>query len=109
MMQQTARRFLITAVTGLGLTIASMAISYDFCMDGRGRGLPFAVVHPSHDEGEWAIPLYNPRTEQWGQEVDLPRTAGSVFMWSALAMIVARFVAWSNIHLQRVRKRNAHR
>lgn len=48
----TVRHLTIIALIAVGLTLASAAISYEFCMCGSGRGLPFAAVHPSHDQDE---------------------------------------------------------
>lgn len=68
----------ITIIAAIGLTGASMIYSDEFCMCGQGRGLPFAAVHPSHDEDELVIPLYDRSKTKWGQELDLPRTGGNI-------------------------------
>jgi hypothetical protein len=67
------RILILCSVAAVVVTASLLAVSYDFCMGGPGRGLPFAAVHPSHDEGWWVLPLFDPSQEKWGPELDFLR------------------------------------
>lgn len=50
-------RFLIPVVAGAFLTAASLLVRWEFCMDGDARGVPFAIIHPTHGNSTFFVLL----------------------------------------------------
>lgn len=94
-----ARRTLVRGVlSSLALAVVvtglTMLVAYQYCMDGPGRGLPMAVIHPSHSD-EAASRLTTGllgNDVPWGPMVDPVAFVVDVGAW-ALAVASARSMA----------------
>ena len=97
-MKSLFRLAILSLIAGVGLSASSMVFEYEYCMDGPGRGLPLAVIHPSHGEVDWVIPLYDTKQLKWGPETDVLNAAGDLVFW-----VILFFCAASLLHRWRRR------
>jgi hypothetical protein len=63
---------------GAVLALILFAVPYEFCMDGKGYGFPFAWYHPGH--GEWGAIVLDPY-DKFSDVIDFPNLAISVTVW----------------------------
>jgi hypothetical protein len=62
-----------------------MLVPYEYCMDGSGRGFPFAVYSPQC--GAW-LPVFAFDESKIPQVLDLGGFLGDVLVWGAAAAFV---------------------
>lgn len=79
------KEHVINVLWGVALTAATMLIPYQYCMDGPGRGLPFAVYSPSC--GAW-FPVFAFNESKIPQILDLGGGLGDVLVWGLAAAFV---------------------
>lgn len=99
------KSFSIWFVCGIIITGAVMLVPYEYCMDGSGRGFPFAILSPLHGPSPGAIRL-QPDTKN-GQGLDFLSLAGDVIIWGAVAAGVSLFVRRFRHDFQKFRQKNA--
>ena len=72
---------------GVALTGVVMLVPYEYCMDGPGRGFPFAVYSPSC--GAW-VPVVAFDDSKVPQVLDAGGFVGDVVAWGAVAALFHR-------------------
>lgn len=72
-----------------------MLIPYQYCMDGPGRGFPFAVYSPSC--GAW-FPAFAFDDSKIPQILDLGGFVGDVLVWGAVAALVRTRILRRRVH-----------
>lgn len=78
------RRLLRSLLAGLVVTAVLAAIPYEFFGGGKGRGLPFPVIHPrGSDMPVLGIPLRMPGQYAW--VFDLLNLARNWLVWTVMA------------------------
>ena len=83
-----AKRFLlIPTACGVALTALTLSFGWNYCAGGEGRGMPAAVVRPSHGTSIAAIQL-QPELKTHGTEISLIAAAIDIGFWSLLSGVV---------------------
>ncbi|MFO1461032.1 MAG: hypothetical protein U1G08_16710 [Verrucomicrobiota bacterium] len=77
--------YVINVMWGVALTATTMLIPYQYCMDGAGRGFPFAVYCPSC--GAW-LPAFAFDDSKIPQILDLGGFLVDVLVWGLAAAFV---------------------
>ena len=74
-------------ISGFGVlfTLMTLLMPYEFCMDGPGRGLPFAIVAPYHGETEWWVLPTDKTEKRFAPAFDLRSLGGDLLVWTTLA------------------------
>lgn len=85
LLRSRLQSFLIAVAVGLLLTAASLLAQWECCMDGSGRGVPFAIIHPSHQDSRFFV-LLDP-SAKLGDEIDIDNILGNWLAWSMLAAL----------------------
>jgi hypothetical protein len=90
-------KIIISLLWGVAITSATLLVDYQYCMDGPGRGFPFAVYSPLC--GAW-FPVFAFDRSKIPQILDGGGFIGDVLAWGAAAYFVrSRFACWSaNLH-----------
>jgi len=83
------KKALMNLFVGAILTAATYSIEWDYCIDGPGRGLPLAMVHPSHGDS-YFFKLLDP-SAQFGDEIDFDSILGNLLFWTVLSGIAFEF------------------
>lgn len=78
----TVNRFMLSFLWGVAITTATMLLPYQYCMDGPGRGFPFAVFCPMC--GAW-LPVFSFDQSKIPQILDLGAFIGDVLLWGVAA------------------------
>jgi hypothetical protein len=82
--------FITCVASGILITAALMLVPYEYCIDGTGRGLPLAVLHPMHGSSAGVVRLQ--ADTKGGQGLDFLGLASDSAMWSALLAGVCLYV-----------------
>lgn len=75
----------LAAALALAAAYVLFALPWDYCMDGRGYGIPFAWWHPGHGE-EWAWPL-QPEAK-FSPVIDAGNLLASLLLWAGLVLLL---------------------
>jgi hypothetical protein len=103
-----AKRVAISLIVGGVATVLIMLVEYQYCMDGSGRGWPFAIIHPAHLRlvpgspaptrgDEFFSVLLAPPVAQsasglsYPPEIHFLAIIGDIFVWSTVAFLI---VSW---------------
>jgi len=98
----------ISLCLGAAATVLVSLVEYQYCMDGSGRGWPFAIVHPAHlhvipgsqvpkrGDEVFSLLLARPTAQRpsglsYPPEVNLLAVIGDIGVWSAAAFVI---VGW---------------
>ncbi len=81
------KRHLTSLLFGIGVTALTMTVPYEYCMDGPGRGFPFAVYSPAC--GAW-VPVFAFDDSKIPQVLDLGGLVGDAVVWAA----AVAFLRW---------------
>jgi hypothetical protein len=77
------KRFLaILALSAICCTAFSMLVKLEYCMDGDGRGFPFAITHPAHGPSKFEF-LYKGQAIE-GMTFDTLSLGLNLLSWSIL-------------------------
>ncbi len=93
--------FLIVATI---LTFASMVYEYQYCTGGMGRGIPFAILKPSHYNDLFAIQL-EPAYKVHGLELSFSSIIYDILSYTVIFWIIA-FIIGKIRNLHRTSKSN---
>jgi hypothetical protein len=85
----------ISLLCGVALTGIIMLVPYEYCMDGPGRGFPFAVYSPIC--GAW-FPVFAFDHSKIPQVLDGGGFIGDVAAWGAVAYFVRSRFFRSSVH-----------
>jgi hypothetical protein len=72
-------------ICGIALTAVTMLIEYEHCMDGPGRGFPFAVYTPACGSWFFILKLDDSKIPQ---VIDFGALIVNILFWSLLAGFV---------------------
>ena len=91
----------ITAIA-LGFAVTGLMTLFErpYCMDGRGRGLPFAVIHPAHwrqipgeplpERGDEIFSILLRTDRNFPPSVNVLAIPANVAFWSCAAIYIMR-------------------
>lgn len=97
------RVLLLLVFSGVVCTALSTLVTYEYCVGGPGRGLPFAVTHPGH--GPEALEFVYEGSALEGQVLDLGALGLDLGVWSVLVGLPFAFVRmWRRRYVVRSRK-----
>lgn len=88
-MRMIIKRFMGFLLLAATLTGLSMLIEYQYCMGGPGRGLPCAILRPTHHTDRFAIQL-EPQFKSEGQEFSFTSLFCDLAFYTFIAWIGSR-------------------
>jgi hypothetical protein len=94
----TVKPHLTSLLFGIGITALTMTVPYEYCMDGPGRGFPFAVYSPAC--GAW-VPVVAFDGSKIPQVLDLGGLVGDAVVWGTAVALLRR---WHSRRLARTGK-----
>jgi hypothetical protein len=77
------RLFFTSLILGGALTLLSLWVSYDYCLNGRARGLPFPLFLPRCEASIASVSLWS---DQSVHVLDLARGTADLVLWSCLVL-----------------------
>lgn len=82
------RRIFCSVILGVAITALTMLLSHEHCMDGPGRGLPFAVYSPIC--GAWFL-ILELDDSKIPQVIDFGALIVDVLFWASLVALAMFF------------------
>lgn len=109
-MRVITKRGAISLAVGVAATVLVSLVPYQYCMDGRGRGWPFAIVHPAHlmvrpgsqlptrGDEVFSILLMSPTARMlpsglsYPPEINVLAIVGDIVVWSLAGYCIVRWL-----------------
>lgn len=83
------KTYIVYFCWGILIAMVSLLIPYQYCMDGPGRGLPFAVYSPNC--GAWWV-IHVLDDSKIPQILDLGGFAADVLFWIGVVVLTRYFL-----------------